>query len=176
MIRMNICMIRFPKELRLGWNFSSIFWKLFGATFMWRGRLKMYFQNMCSTSKINFLAECKVQLIPPGYTNNRTSKYEWMNYFWTNAWLYKSTNQLINFVLLKKIKSFSGVMKRASSTTSTCIYWLNYWHTLKSKDTSGFTSNTLLIRFSIMLSVYIVYSKWKTFLGFLICLVNFNFL
>ena len=25
-------------------------------------------------------------------------------------------------------------------------YWLNYWHTLISKDMSGFTSNTLLIR------------------------------
>ena len=27
-----------------------------------------------------------------------------------------------------------------------CKYWSNYWHTLISKDTSGFTSNTLLIR------------------------------
>ena len=26
-----------------------------------------------------------------------------------------------------------------------CEYWLNYWHILISKDTSGFTSNTLLI-------------------------------
>ena len=25
-------------------------------------------------------------------------------------------------------------------------YWLNYWHILISKGTSGFTSNTLLIR------------------------------
>ena len=30
-----------------------------------------------------------------------------------------------------------------------------------SKDTSGFTSNTLLIRFPIMLSVYIVYRMHK---------------
>ena len=26
-------------------------------------------------------------------------------------------------------------------------YWLNYWHTLISKDTSGFTSNTLYISY-----------------------------
>ena len=36
-------------------------------------------------------------------------------------------------------------------------YWLNSWNILISKGTSGFTSNTLLIRFPIMLSVYIVY-------------------
>ena len=36
-------------------------------------------------------------------------------------------------------------------------YWLDYWHTLITKDTSGFMSNTLLIRFSIMLSLYIFY-------------------
>ena len=27
------------------------------------------------------------------------------------------------------------------------VYWLNYWHILISNGTSGFTSNTLLIRF-----------------------------
>ena len=40
-------------------------------------------------------------------------------------------------------------------------YWSNKWHTLISKDTSGFTSNTLLIRFPIMLSVHIVYRMHK---------------
>ena len=40
-------------------------------------------------------------------------------------------------------------------------YWLKYWHTLISKDTSSFMSNTLLIRFSKMLSVYIVYRMHK---------------
>ena len=45
--------------------------------------------------------------------------------------------------------------------TFSYLYWLNYWHTLISNDTSGFTSNTLLIRFPIMLSVYIVYRMHK---------------
>ena len=35
------------------------------------------------------------------------------------------------------------------------------WHTLISKYTSGFTSNTLLIRFPIMLPVYTVYRMHK---------------
>ena len=38
---------------------------------------------------------------------------------------------------------------------------LGKWHTLISKDTSGFMSNTLSIRFPIMLSVYIVYRMHK---------------
>ena len=33
------------------------------------------------------------------------------------------------------------------SVSNICsAYWLNYWHTLISKDASGFTSNTFLIR------------------------------
>ena len=41
------------------------------------------------------------------------------------------------------------------------FYWFNYWHTLKSKDMSGFTSITLLIRFPVnaifvVLPVFIV--------------------
>ena len=41
------------------------------------------------------------------------------------------------------------------------VYWFKYWHTLISKNTSGFRSNTLLIRFPIMVSVYIVYRMHK---------------
>ena len=35
---------------------------------------------------------------------------------------------------------------KAVGSTSSPRYWLNYWHFLISKGTSGFTSNTLLIR------------------------------
>ena len=31
----------------------------------------------------------------------------------------------------------------ASSRQNDLNYWLNYWHTLISKDRSGFTSNTI---------------------------------
>ena len=43
------------------------------------------------------------------------------------------------------------------------VYWLNYWHTLISKDVRGFTSDTLLIRFPIMLSVCIFNILQHTF-------------
>ena len=46
--------------------------------------------------------------------------------------------------MLKELrpKNVSG----KNSTRDRPWYWLNYWHILISKDASGFTSNTLLIR------------------------------
>ena len=40
---------------------------------------------------------------------------------------------------------YSGDPKYKSVLITEYSYWLNYWHILISKDTSGFTSNTLLI-------------------------------
>ena len=43
------------------------------------------------------------------------------------------------------------------------LYWLNDWNTLVSKDTSGFTSNTLLTRNSIFVRpILTVTTVWNT--------------
>ena len=51
-----------------------------------------------------------------------------------------STNQLIYKVPRER--------KRASHL-GLVFYWLNYWQTLISKDTSGFMSNTKCVKFEI---------------------------
>ena len=52
---------------------------------------------------------------------------------------------------MKERKTDIQLEKKDGQTTKN--YRSNKWHTLISKDTRGFTSNTLLIRFPIMLSV-----------------------
>ena len=59
------------------------------------------------------------------YTVWNTGKTGHMNLHWN-----KQTSNLTNLTIHSEKTHF----------------WLNYWHTLISKDTSGFTSNSLLIK------------------------------
>ena len=62
------------------------------------------------------------------------------------------------FLLWKKEKSNLDSPKSIHVSELT-LYWLDYWHTLISKDTSGFMSSTLLIR--LLLDMHIVYRMHK---------------
>ena len=42
--------------------------------------------------------------------------------------------------------SFTDILCESVNFGKISYYWLTYWHILISKGTSGFTSNTLLIR------------------------------
>ena len=56
---------------------------------------------------------------------------------------------IFNFFRPSLIPKFLTFYKKKSFF----LYWLNYWHTSGNKGTSGFTSNTLLMRIQQMLLV-----------------------
>ena len=71
------------------------------------------------------------------------------------------THTLVSFTPKdEQCKMLKKTKENFESNFNWC-YWLNYWHSLISKDTSSFTSTTLLIRFSKKSSVYIVYRMYK---------------
>ena len=76
------------------------------------------------------------------------------NWFWSNLiWNWPKSNKYENNLTPLFAQSFlfpvSFVNLSILKETEICKkfdYWLNHWHILLSKGTSGFTSNTLLIR------------------------------
>ena len=57
-------------------------------------------------------------------------------------------NHMIFFIGIPQVSAFNGFQSQ---------YWLNYWHIPISKGTSGFTSNTLLIRIQYCIMCWKIY-------------------